>query len=117
MSEVRLVERDQRPEPPTPEEYDDRIARLIDRGMSHDQIARLTDRQLAAHCFPARDERGSIVPPAPEPAGCLPEGLDALEEEKYALFVVGRQVGVSYAALAAKWAERHPDVPPPPPEG
>jgi hypothetical protein len=105
-----------RPQPPTPDEYDDLLARLIDRGMSHAQVARLTDRQIAAHCFPPRDEQNRIVPPLPDSpaAGCVPPGLGEIEEEKYALFTVGRQVGVAYATLCGEWKKRHPDVPPPP---
>jgi hypothetical protein len=82
-------------------------ARLVNEpfNLSMEQIARLTDRQIFALYFAARDKDGAVLPPAQEAA---PEGGPVTFEQ---YMQVGRAFGVSDEKLIAEWRAKRGEVP------
>jgi hypothetical protein len=73
---------------------------------SMEEIASLTDRQIAELCFPPRDSEGRLIERLELP------GEDAeltKEEQRALLFGMGAQLGVPTPDLEAAWKQKYPD--------
>lgn len=94
----------ERPTPTTPAELEELYARLIDRGLTLDRIARLTDRQIADLYFHPRDDDGAVKR-RPEPAAA-PE-LPAHEQDRRAILTL-MAAGVPAGELIEGWRKKYP---------
>lgn len=84
-------------------------------GLTHEQIANLTDRQIADHYFYPRDDDGKLKPPARTPTNPFPEAPPTPENYAQAIFGIGRAMGAPYASLKDAWVKKFGDAPIPAP--
>jgi hypothetical protein len=80
----------------------------MDRGKSIEEVAGLTDRQIAELCFPPRDEQGRVIHAVELPGEDDPPMTK--EQERAALFGMGRALGVPEAELQAAWRGKYGDT-------
>ncbi len=93
---------------PTPEELEQYVRRLFDRVGSFAAVARLTRRQIHDVLFRKMpgDEEGSDVQTADHATELPP-----MEQDRQALFGVGRMLGVPLEQLIASWREKYGSAP------
>ncbi len=85
-------------------------ARLTDRGLGIDDIAKLTDRQIVDVYGHERDEDGDVRERLEvQPDGAPP--LSVREQDRRALFVAGRALGIPMDQLCEQWRKKYGDEP------
>lgn len=92
------------PGPPTPAEMEYMLAKLVDRGFTFAEIARLTDRQIVDVVFHPRDEKSGEVAEKAEPVQT--EGVPDHEQDRRAIIMLGA-AGIPINDLIGGWEKKY----------